>query len=176
MCSEAASLGCRPRVAPPQRRAFQKQPGCACDRPPARRWAGPPGRLAQWRGPPTARTCFPALAPGSLPHLLSCELSSSTRNCGVAGGPRTHLPGTRSGGCIRLARPGGTPPDKPALGARGQGPLLPSVPRRWIPAGMTSGACPSGRLLTSAGGCSQGLLGGGPSPLTGGRWREASLP
>lgn len=27
-----------------------------------------------------------------------------------------------------------------------------------------------------AGGCSQGLLGGGPSPLTGGRWREAFPP
>lgn len=78
-------------------------------RPPARRWAGPPGRLAQWREAARNSHLFPALAPGG--SLRTCSLlwlSSSTGTVGVARALRTHLPGTRSGGCIRLARPGST--------------------------------------------------------------------
>ena len=94
--------------------------------------------MAVTRALPVIRTCFPGLAPGFSPHLLSPVCLAAAPGTGGWGGPALVLTcrGRGVGAVFALLAPSGPPnPDKPALGACTQGRFNPSVPRGQVPAG-----------------------------------------
>ena len=113
-------------------------------RPPAPRWAGPPGRRSLSgcdAGAARNSHLFPRpWLPGSLrtSSLLYAYQQHQELCWGVGGGPALVLTcrGCGVGAVFALLAPSGPHnPDKPALGACTQGRFNPSVPRGQVPAG-----------------------------------------